>query len=259
MRLYGLKIRIVNTGDDLVELMLESLHKENLQVEDNDVLAFASKIVSTSEGRLVKLSDVKPSEEAKPLARQYELTPEFAQLVLAEANRIYGGVPKAVLALKNGLLTANAGIDNKNSPEGYAVLWPSNLQRSARKIREEIRRKTNKRVGVMIVDSGLVPLRIGTSGLALAVAGFKPIRDHRGKKDLHGKTITITRHAVADDLASAAHFLMGEAAEKTPIVLIKEANLDFDDGVYGPLDMMMPAKECIFMGAFLGDLRDQST
>jgi coenzyme F420-0:L-glutamate ligase/coenzyme F420-1:gamma-L-glutamate ligase len=90
----------------------------------------------------------------------------------------------------------------------------------------------------------------------LAVAGFKPIRDYRGNKDLYGKTITITRHAVADDLASAAHFLMGESTEKTPIVLIKDANLDFDAGVYGPSDMMMPAKECIFMGTFLVDRRD---
>jgi coenzyme F420-0:L-glutamate ligase len=255
MRLCGLNTRIVNKGDNLVELVLESLRKQNLQVEDNDVLVFTSKVVSTAEGRLVKLNDVRPSEKARQLARKYDLAPEFAQLVLTEADKIYGGVPKAVLVFKKGLLAANAGVDNKNSPKGYAILWPADPEKSVKEIREELSRRTGKRVAVMIVDSGLTPLRIGTSGLALAVAGFKPIRDQRGKKDLYGKNIMITRHAVADDLASAAHFLMGESTEKTPIVLIKEANLDFDDGVYGPSDMMMTIKECIFMGTFLFDRR----
>jgi F420-0:gamma-glutamyl ligase len=84
----------------------------------------------------------------------------------------------------------------------------------------------------------------------LAVAGFKPIRDTRGKKDLYGKPLIITRHAVADDLASAAHLLMGEADEKTPVVLIREAPLDFDNGVYGGSSMMLPFRECLFMGTF---------
>jgi F420-0:gamma-glutamyl ligase len=92
--------------------------------------------------------------------------------------------------------------------------------------------------------------------LALAVAGFKPIRDHRQGKDLYGKPITITRHAVADDLASAAHLIMGEAAEKTPVVLIRDAPVDFDESTYGSSDMMMSFKECIFMGTFLNDSLD---
>ncbi|MBS7633690.1 coenzyme F420-0:L-glutamate ligase, partial [Candidatus Bathyarchaeota archaeon] len=60
----------------------------------------------------------------------------------------------------------------------------------------------------------------------------------------------ITRHAVADDLASAAHLLMGEAAERTPIVLIRDAPVEFGDGVYASKNMMMPHDECIFMGTF---------
>jgi len=247
MRLYALKTRIVKTGDDLVELVLESLSAQGLHLEDNDVLALTSKVVSYSEGRVVRLRDVKLSEKGRELARRYSLKPEFAELVLQEADRICGGVEKAVLTLKNGVLAANAGIDNKNTPADYAVLWPSSPEKSAKEIRDRIRGRTGKRVAVLIVDSGLVPLRIGTNGLALAVAGFKPIRDNRGDKDLFGKPIMITRQAVADDLASAAHLLMGEAAEKTPIVLIKDAPVDHDDGVYGPAEMMMPFKECIFM------------
>jgi len=249
LRLIAVKTRVVKIGDDLVELILESLKAQGLQLEDNDVLALTSKVVSFSEERTVKLSEVKPSEEAKRLAKEYSLKPEFAELILQEADEVYGGVERAVLTLKNGVMAANAGIDNKNAPSDYAVLWPKDPKASVRKVRDRIKRRTSKNVAVMIIDSGLVPLRIGTTSLALAVAGFKPIRDNRGCKDLFGKPIMITRQAVADDLASAAHLLMGEATEKIPAVLIKDAPVDFDEGVYGSSDMMMPFKECIFMNS----------
>jgi coenzyme F420-0:L-glutamate ligase len=249
MELYAIKTRLIKTGDDLVDVILESLKRQNLELKDNDVLALTSKIIAYAENRLVKLGDIKPSNKAGEIAQQFSLEPEFAELILREADKIYGGVEKAVLTLKNGVLTANAGIDNKNAPKGYVVLWSSSPQRWAKNIREEIRRRTGKQVAIVIVDSGLAPLRKGTAGLALAVAGFKPVRDRRGEKDIYRKPLVITQHAIADDLASAAHLLMGEAAEKTPVVLIRNAPVNFDDGVYGSAEMMMPFKECIFMNA----------
>jgi coenzyme F420-0:L-glutamate ligase/coenzyme F420-1:gamma-L-glutamate ligase len=250
MKLYAVKTRIIKAGDNLVDAILESLKELKLQLEDGDILALTSKIIAYAEKRVVRLSEVNPSDEAKELAQQFSLQPEFAELILHEADRIYGGVEKAVLTLKNGILTANAGIDNKNAPVGHVVLWSKSPQKWAKNTREEIKRKTGRRVAVLIVDSGLIPLRIGTTGLALAVAGFKPVKDCRKEKDLYGKPLVITRRAVADDLASAAHLLMGEAAEKTPVVLIKDAPVDFDDGVYDSADMTMPFKECMFMNAF---------
>jgi coenzyme F420-0:L-glutamate ligase/coenzyme F420-1:gamma-L-glutamate ligase len=252
MRLYPIRTRRVRIGDDLGKLIHEALKKQHLEVEDNDVLALASKIVSYAQSRVVKLSEIKPSEEARKLAKEYSLEPEFAELVLLEAGKVYGGVKKAVLTFKDGVITPNAGIDNKNAPSGSAVLWPENLAEWLRSFRDGINRRTGKRIAVIVVDSGLMPLRIGTVGLALAVAGFNPIREWRGRKDLYGRTILITRHAVADDLASAAHLLMGEAAEKTPAVLVKDAPLDFDDDIHVSEEMMMPFKECIFMNTFKG-------
>lgn len=249
MRLYAVRTSIIKTGENLVEVILESLKRQNLQLEDGDILALASKIIATAEGRVAKLSDIKPSEEAKELARKFSLQPEFAELILKEADKIYGGVERAVLTLKNGVLTANAGIDNKNAPVGFVVLWPKNAEKWAKRIREEIIRETGRHTAILIVDSGLVPLRLGTKGLALAVAGFKPVIDFRGEKDIFGKTLIITRHAVADDLASAAHLLMDEVAERTPVVLIKDAPVVFDGGVYGCEDMMISPDECIFMNA----------
>jgi coenzyme F420-0:L-glutamate ligase/coenzyme F420-1:gamma-L-glutamate ligase len=250
LRLYAVKTRLIVTGDDLVQVVLGSLKEQRLQLEDCDVLALTSKILSYAQGRVVKLGTVKPSEKARELARHYLLAPEFAELILRESDKIYGGVEKAILTFKTGILTANAGIDNKNAPPDSVVLWPEDVTTWAKRLKDEIRRRTGKQIAVLIVDSGLTPLRIGTIGLALAVAGFNPIRDHREKEDLYGKKVTITRHAVADDLACAAHLLMGESAERIPAVLIKEAPVDFNDGVYGSSDMMMPHKECIFMKVF---------
>ena len=247
MRLCAVRTPLVKPGDELVDLILESLRTQDLRLENDDVLALTSKIVAYSEGRLARLSEVKPSMEAKKLGKRYSLKPEFAELIIRESERIYGGVEKAVLTFKNGVMTPNAGIDNKNTPDDYAVLWPSDPERAAEKLMDRIKQKSGKNVAVLIVDSGLVPLRIGTVGLALGVAGFQPIGEHRGKKDLYGKTVVITRHALADDLASAAHLLMGESAEKNPVVLVRDVPLDFDDSVHGPAEMMMPPKECIFM------------
>jgi coenzyme F420-0:L-glutamate ligase len=252
LKLYAVRTGIIKAGDDIVQVILEALKKQNLQLDDKDILAVTSKVVAYAENRLANLHNVEPSKEAIEFAQRFSLEPEFAELILREADKIYGGVKKAVLTLKNNILTANAGIDNKNAPNGQAVLWPSNPKRWTENIREEIRKRTGKKVAILIVDSGLVPLRRGTIGLALAVAGFKPVKDLRGKKDFFGKKILITQHAVADNLASAAHMLMGEADEKTPVVLIKDAPVDFDDGVYDSADMMMPFEECIFMNAFFG-------
>jgi coenzyme F420-0:L-glutamate ligase/coenzyme F420-1:gamma-L-glutamate ligase len=250
MRLYAVKTEIMKTGDNIVETTIKSLKKQDLQLENGDVLALTSKIVAYAERRLAKLTDIEPSDKARQLTEKFLLPPEFAELILREADKIYGGVKKAVLTLKNGVLTANAGIDNKNAPVGSVVLWPKHAEEWAKSIREEIMRKTSKRIAVLIVDSGLIPLRRGTTGLALAVAGFKPVIDHRGEKDIFGKPLVITQHAVADDLASAAHLLMGEAAEKTPIVLIRDAPIVFDEGIYGSASMMIPSDECLFMSTF---------
>lgn len=250
MKLYGVQTEVIASSSNLVEVILESLSKQNLALDENDILAITSKLVANAEDRIVNLGKVSPSAKADELGQKFSLSPQFAELILQEADKIYGGVEKAVLTLKNGVLTANAGIDSKNAPAGHVVLWPSNPKKWAESIREEIRRKTGKQMAVLIVDSGLAPLRKGTTGLALAVAGFKPVRDCRGEKDIFGKPLAITQHAVADDLASAAHLLMGEASEKTPVVLIKGAVVEFDDAVYDSSEMMMPFEECIFMSPF---------
>jgi coenzyme F420-0:L-glutamate ligase len=247
MHVLAVKMSLVKPGDDLIRVVLQCMRKQGLELLDNDVLALSSKIVSFAEGRLAKLSDVEPSRKAKLLAKKYALAPAFAELILREADRVVGGVAKAVLTLNNGVFTVNAGIDNKNAPEGFVVLWPKNPQRQAERIRREILRRTNKLVGVLIVDSTVVPLRMGTRGLAIAVAGFEPVKDYRRTRDLFRKEIIMTLHAVADDLASAAHSVMGESVERTPAAIVRGAPVTFTDKVNAET-MKIAFKECVYMG-----------
>jgi coenzyme F420-0:L-glutamate ligase/coenzyme F420-1:gamma-L-glutamate ligase len=231
-------------------MLVESMKKENLTFEDGDILAIASKALSAADGRFVQLKKISPSEKAKKLAKKYSLAPEFVELILEESDRVYDGVYKAILTLKNNILTVNAGIDQKNAPIGYVALWPLNPQSRANQIRNEIQQRLGKKMGVLIIDSQVAPLRIGTRGIALAVSGFKPVNDLRGRKDLYGKELLITRHSVADDLASTAHLIMGESDEKVPAVLIRDAPVVFTEENINVNDMIISPEECVFMSGF---------
>ena len=245
MKLFGIRTRIIKTGDNLVGIVTEALRKQEITVENGDVLAVASKVVATVEGRLRKLDTVKPSTKAKRLAEDYDLEPTFVEVVLQESDEVYGGIPKALLTMKNHVFSVNAGVDHKNAPEGYVALWPKSPQNSAEKIRRKVYAKTGKKVGVVIVDSMVSPRRMGTTGVALGAAGFEPVKDFRRSKDLYGNSIYITRHALADDIACAAHLIMGESNEQTPMVLVRDAPVKLSEKV-DPESMIIPKEQCLF-------------
>lgn len=249
MQVLAIRTQIFKPGDDLVSIVVKSLREHGMKLRNGDVLAISSKVVASAEKRIVSLKEIQPSKKARELANKYSLEPEFAELVLRESQKIYGGVYKSILTLKNGIFTVNAGVDNKNTSVGYAALLPLNPQGQADKIRKEIKEQTGKGIGIVIVDSQVVPLRMGTRGLALAASGFKPVEDCRDRKDLFQKMLVITRHSIADDLASAAHLLMGETAEQTPVVLIRGAPITFTE-VVDEEEMKISPEKCVYMRSF---------
>ena len=251
MQVFGIPTKLIRLGDNLVDVILEALSNQGLEIKDKDLLAIASKAVAVAQNRLVKLSSIEPSEKAKMLAEKHELEPSFVEVVLREAEKVYGGVTKALLTLKNNMLVANAGVDHKNAPEGYAILLPMNPFETAEKIRREILAKTGKHASVLIIDSRITPLRMGTTALAIGVAGFKPTKDCRVERDLYSKRIYITRHALADDLASAAHLIMGETTARIPAALIRNAPVVLSEE-FNPKSMIIPAEQCLFMQSFFG-------
>lgn len=253
MQIFAIKSPLIKPKDDIVATLLQAIQKAALKLENKDIVALSSKAVASAEDRLVKLKSVKPSAKAKTLAGKFLLTPQFLELVLREADKIYGGVEKALLTLKDNVFTVNAGVDRKNAPIGFAAKWPSNPNRSAEKIRQELRRQSGKDVGVLIVDSTVTPLRMGTVGFALGAAGFKPVNDCRGDEDLFKKRLLITRHATADNLASAAHLMMGEGKERVPFVLIKRAPVSFVEKVDAD-EMKLSPDQCVYAKVFLAEV-----
>jgi coenzyme F420-0:L-glutamate ligase len=243
---YPIRSNLAKPGDSVPELFSVGLARNRVRLKTRDVVAVSSKIVGIAEKRIRCLESIKPGSKAKSLARKYSLTAAFAQAVLDEADTVVGGVEGALLTVKNGDAVANAGIDRKNAPEGAVVLWPRNADLSARNIRRSIRRKSGKNVGVVIVDSRVSPLRLGTTGFAIGCAGFEPIEDIRGSVDLFGRRIEITVRAIADGVAATAQLVMGEAADRIPFAIVRDAPVTFG-GRQGTRSAKLKWNRCLYM------------
>lgn len=246
MNILPIKTPLITQGDDIVSILLEILDKVGIVLQSGDIVAIADKIIAISEGRYTNYNEIQPSCKATSLAKTYDLEPGFVELVLRDADEILGGVSRALLTIKHDMLIANSGIDHKNAPGNSATLWPINPNETAADLRKQLEKKTGKRIGVLLVDSHVIPMRMGTLGLAIGLAGFDPVKDCRGINDLYDQPLQITRINVADDLASAAHYVMGETTEQIPIAIIRDSNIIIHD-IYNPREVIIPRSECLYM------------
>jgi coenzyme F420-0:L-glutamate ligase/coenzyme F420-1:gamma-L-glutamate ligase len=227
LRLVGLPgVPHIGAGADLGALTAAALARAGIVLQDGDVLVFAQKIVSKAEGRRVDLATVTPGARALEVAQIAQKDPRLVELVLRESRRIVR-VAKEVLIVEHrlGLIMANAGIDQSNvaEPGGgeYALLLPEDPDASAARLREHLRSHTGAAPGVLISDSFGRPWRIGTVGVAIGCAGFPATLDLRGQPDLHGRPLRVTVVGHADEIASAASVVMGQAGEGRPVVLVR--------------------------------------
>lgn len=212
----------MSVADELIAALLRS----GDAFEDGDILVIAQKIVSKSEGRLVRLDQVHASESALEMAEATGREAATLQLILDESTHIMRATPAAVIARhKTGHVLANAGIDASNvegGAEGVVLLWPVDPDVSARAIRQALVEQTGKRIAVIIADSMGRAWRVGTCGTAIGAAGLTVVDDRRGKdQDMFGRTLQATMIAVADSLAASAVLVMGEGNEATPAVLVR--------------------------------------
>jgi coenzyme F420-0:L-glutamate ligase/coenzyme F420-1:gamma-L-glutamate ligase len=235
---------LVNPGDNLAEQILESLEKSQLSLADRDVLVLAQKIVSKSENRYAYLNDVVPSDKAKALSIEIDKDPRLVELILSESREVVRQRPGVVIVEHNlGYVHANAGIDKSNissdEDNPRVLLLPLNSDVSAEKLRKDLFDQTGKEVFIIINDSAGRAWRNGTVGMAIGSSGFAALEDLIGRDDLFKRPLEITQVAVADELAAAASFLMGQASEGSPVVLIRGARLSaitppsIDTGISG--------------------------
>ena len=215
-------------GNDIAKIILSSLITQKIELIDNDILVITQKIVSKAENRFVNLSSITPSEKAKEIAKVSRKQAEIIELILKESKKIIRVVPQTIIVEhKLGFISANAGIDHSNvgrdngGEEEWVLLLPKNPDKSSKIIRNYIFQEMGINVGVMIIDSHGRPWRYGTVGTMIGTAGVPALVDLRGKEDLYGYKLKITRIAAADELAGSASLIMGQANENIPVVHVR--------------------------------------
>ena len=220
-------------GDDLTGAIAEALERAELALADGDVLVAAQKIISKVEGRAVVLADVAPTPAALELAERTGKYPALAQLILDESQVIMRARQGVVIARHLlGHVAANAGIDASNvaDADGETVLlWPVDPDASARRLRRQLESRFGVKIAVVISDSLGRAWRMGTIGTAIGASGLGTLIDRRGETDLFGRVLQATLVARADELAAAASLVIGEAAEGTPVALIRGASYIRDE------------------------------
>jgi coenzyme F420-0:L-glutamate ligase/coenzyme F420-1:gamma-L-glutamate ligase len=212
----------VRPGDFLPELVVACARKNGIGFANNDILVVAQKVVSKAEGQSRMLSDVVPSGEALRLGAETGKDPRVVELILRESVSVVRQTNKLIIAENRlGIVMANAGVDQSNMDEGYALLLPKDPDASANAIRDYLRDHCRSEVGVVIADSIGRAWRNGIVGHAIGVAGIGALLDLRGKVDRNGRDLRVTEVAIADEIAAAGSMLMGQAAEGKPLVLVR--------------------------------------
>lgn len=232
---------------DVFETLLETLKKNDENLQDGDVIVISTKYISNSQGRLVDLNTVKASKEGTEVSKKFQMKAEIAEIILRESDKIFGGISGFVITSADNIMAPNAGIDKSNAKKGKIILYPKNPYIIAEQIRRKIFLKFLIHVGIILVDSRLMPSRVGTSGVAIACAGIEPVLDMRAEKDLDGNPLKVTFQAVVDNLATIANHKMGEAAESKPFAIVRNSGAKLTDRKISPNEMAISPDQCVYV------------
>lgn len=234
MKALPIVTRRIEPNEDIFPLLVSVLPRP---LKNGDVLIVTSKVISFAEGQIVPCRNEK----------------ELHELIAKEADEIVEDEESKgfLLTKKQGMFLPNAGIDRSNVPEGYAVLLPKNAQASAEHLRNALQKQfAIEHLGILIVDSRILPFRQGISGIPLGIAGFSAISDERGKPDLFGKPLRVSQIAVADVLAAFAQLFFGQSAESCPFLLLEDAPVFFTDQSQHPEELCIDPKDDLFHALF---------
>lgn len=232
IRIYSLNnVGNIKKGDELEEIIIKSLDKSGLNIDNGDILVIAHKIVSKSEGRVINLSNIKPSQKALKYSKITGKNPALIELILKESKKVLKVIKGIIIARhKLGYVCTNAGIDHSNAGDkNCVVLLPQNPDKSAKNIRIKLEKYFNKKIAVVINDTHGRSFRKGAIGIALGSNGIRPLVSYIGKRDRNGYKMKSSVEAIIDEIASAATLLMGQVNEGKPIVLIKGIRYEYSD------------------------------
>jgi coenzyme F420-0:L-glutamate ligase/coenzyme F420-1:gamma-L-glutamate ligase len=218
-------------GDDLAALIVDAAETQQTPLLAGDVVVVTQKVVSKSEGRLVELATVEPSDMALEFASRWGKDARQVELVLRESSRIVR-MDRGVLIVetKQGFVCANAGVDASNTGRrGFVTLLPEDSDASAERIRSGLEGRTGLALSVIISDSFGRPWREGIDQVALGVAGLLPLRDYAGQTDPDGYELRVTQVALADEVAAAAELVMGKL-DRVPVAIVRGYTVPFGEG-----------------------------
>ena len=222
IKLIGLEgIPLVKSGDDISKIIKDAILKSDYELRDGDIILIAETLISKAEGNIIKLDDIVPSDKAVEIAEICKKDPKLVELILQNSTEIVEVGPNFIVTeTKQGFVCANAAIDESNVEDGLATPVPENPDKSASEIREFLESEFEKDLAVIITDTQGRAFRIGAIGTAIGCSGINPLWVRVGEKDLYGRELETTEIATADELASAASLIMGQADEGLPAVII---------------------------------------
>lgn len=210
MQVRPIKTRIFKEGKDLLVFIKKHVPK----LRNGSILVITSKIVALAERRTI--GSVSSAQKAAVIRKESTWSMKTKYVWLTE---------------KDGMILANAGVDESNA-DGKLILLPKDSYAAAAKLRAALKKHYKlTKLGIVITDSRIMPLRAGVVGVALGYVGFRGLRDYRGKKDIHGRKLKFTQTDIADSLATTAVLAMGEGSERQPLAIITEAPVEFRDAV----------------------------
>ncbi len=212
----------IRPGDSLGEKLLAATKKARIRLQNRDILVVKHKVVSKAEGALVALDQIHPSSASRSWARRYGLDARVTELALRESRRVVRRKRGVLITeTRHGFICANSGVDVSNVDGGrQAALLPKDPDRSAARLRRELKKRLGLEIAVIVSDSFGRPWREGLTEVAIGVAGMRPLVDYRGRRDPHGYKLHASIDAVADELACAAGLVCGKLAS-TPACIIR--------------------------------------
>lgn len=236
----------ISAGADLAREIASALEREGERLRDRDVVAVAQKVVSKAEGRVRRLADVAPGEEARRLAREQQKDPRIIELVLRESRRIVRAERGVIITeTHHGFVCANAGVDRSNAglPEAV-VLLPVDPDASAIRIRAGLRERSGGAdVAVVVTDTFGRAWREGHVNVAIGMAGLQPFVSYLGQRDPDGYELRVTEIALADEIAAATELVMGKLARR-PAAIVR--GLAYESAEEGARAYVRPPERDLF-------------
>ncbi|SDI98636.1 coenzyme F420-0 gamma-glutamyl ligase [Billgrantia gudaonensis] len=241
----------IHPGDDLAEVLIESLRRRDMTLHDGDILAVAHKVISKAEGRVVALADITPSAEAHDLAERVNKDPRKVQAILGESTRVVRAMKRPdqdegtlIAEHRLGFICANAAVDESNvGAADTVILLPVDPDASARRLCERLEAAFGVRLGIVVTDTFGRPWRMGLVNVAIGLARVPARIDMVGERDAFGRVLSVTMPALADELAAASGLVMGKS-DKTPVVLFR--GIDWQSEESSANELIRPKQEDLF-------------